>query len=106
MRRGVLVQTRAGKTCGKCALAVQHTCFTDSCTFEPRLEARHDLLLAELRDERMGGRGANTTLQITYLNSVVMPDEESSSSGGEASSSEDDGDEISGGAPAAGSFDE
>lgn len=28
----------------------------------------------------MGGRGANTVLQITYLNSVVMPDEESSSS--------------------------
>jgi hypothetical protein len=28
----------------------------------------------------MGGRGANTALQITYLNSVVMPDDESSSS--------------------------
>ncbi len=55
-------------------------------------EARHHLLLAELRDERMGGRGANTALQITYLNSVVMPDEESSS---EESSSdeEDDGDD-------------
>ena len=42
--------------------------------------ARHHLLLAGLKDRRMGGRGANTVLQITYLNSVVMPDEESSSS--------------------------
>lgn len=31
-------------------------------------------------DERIGSCRANTVLQITYLNSVVMPDEESSSS--------------------------
>jgi hypothetical protein len=41
----------------------------------------------------MGGRGANTVLQITYLNSVVMPDEESSSS--------EDDDESDGGSSAA-----
>ncbi|KAJ8105936.1 hypothetical protein OPT61_g9873 [Boeremia exigua] len=52
------------------------------CSAEVRIgEASHYLLLlAGLRDERMGGRGANTALQITYLNSVVMPDEESGSS--------------------------
>jgi len=44
----------------------------------------------------MGGRGANTVLQITYLNSVVMPDEESSSS-----SSSDESDEDEDGNPAA-----
>lgn len=37
----------------------------------------------------MGSRGANSDLQITYLNSVVMPDEDSSSS------SEGDGDDES-----------
>lgn len=46
----------------------------------------------------MGGRGANTVLQITYLNSVVMPD-------GESSSSEDD-DESDDGSPAADSINE
>lgn len=37
----------------------------------------------------MGGRGANTVLQITYLNSVVMPDEASSSSSEEDDENDD-----------------
>ncbi|KAJ4364229.1 hypothetical protein N0V95_000851 [Ascochyta clinopodiicola] len=49
---------------------------------------RHRLLLAAL-DERMGNRGANTVPQITYLNSVVMPDEESSSSSEEDDDNDD-----------------
>lgn len=52
-------------------------------------EARHHLLLAGLKDEHMGSRGANTTLQITYLNSVVMPDAESSSSSEEDDENDD-----------------
>lgn len=61
-------------------------------------EARHHLLLAAFRDERMGGRGANTVLQITYLNSVVMPDEDSSSSSGESDEDDDDGNSAADGA--------
>ncbi len=49
------------------------------------------------RDERMGSRGANTALQITYLNSVVMPDEESS-----GSSEDEEDEEVEGNASAAG----
>lgn len=76
---------------GNCALAVQHTCFTDSCTAEVRMGKR-GIIYCWLHsgDERMGGRGANTVLQITYLNSVVMPDEESSSSSDEDDEADDD----------------
>ncbi|KAJ4410548.1 hypothetical protein N0V91_002035 [Didymella pomorum] len=45
------------------------------------------------KDERMGSRGANIALQITYLNSVVMPDEDSSSSSD--GDEEDESDETS-----------
>jgi hypothetical protein len=34
LQRGVLVQTRADTASVNHALAVQHTCFTDSCTAE------------------------------------------------------------------------
>lgn len=46
------------------------------------------------RDGRIGRHSANMPVQITYLNSVVMPDEEeeSSSSEEEADSSEHDDD--------------
>jgi hypothetical protein len=50
------------------------------------------LFLAGSKDGRMGGRGANTALQITYLNSVVMPDDESSSS---SEGDDESGDESS-----------
>lgn len=50
-------------------------------------------MLAGLKDERMGSRGANIALQITYLNSVVMPDEDSSSSSD--GDEEDESDETS-----------
>lgn len=58
-------------------------------------------MLAALKNERMGSRGANIALQITYLNSVVMPDEDSSSS-----SDGDEGDESDDANSAAGEADE
>jgi hypothetical protein len=57
-------------------------------------EARHELLLAGLKDQRMGSRGANIALQITYLNSVVMPDEESSSSSSSDGDEEEESDDA------------
>ena len=50
-------------------------------------------IVGQLKDERIGSCGANTVLQITYLNSVVMPDEESSSS--EEDDDNDDNDDGS-----------